>query len=115
MKKKKIIFILTGVLLTSAVFIGMLAFAAEYGTQNDPLVSLSYINSIFAPEIKGQISEEVSKQINSAKTEVDSKVSSYTTVVDGKIVYDNGEFPTIDIEKVCEKVEASRQRILSEI
>ena len=37
------------------------------------------------------------------------------TVVDGKIVYDNGTFPTIDIEKVCEKVEQSRQRILAEI
>ena len=37
------------------------------------------------------------------------------TVVDGKIVYENGSFPTIDIEKVCEKVEQSRQRILAQI
>lgn len=37
------------------------------------------------------------------------------TVVDGKIVYDNGKFTTIDIESVAEKVEKSRKRILSEL
>lgn len=37
------------------------------------------------------------------------------TVVDGKIVYDNGKFTTIDIDEVSSKVEQSRNRILSEI
>lgn len=37
------------------------------------------------------------------------------TVVDGKIVYDNGKFATIDIDFVSQKVEQSRKRILSEL
>ncbi len=37
------------------------------------------------------------------------------TVVDGRVVYQNGNFTTIDVEYVAAKVEKSRNRILSEI
>ena len=37
------------------------------------------------------------------------------TMIDGRVVYKNGEFPTVDIEKVCAEVESSRKRILSEL
>ncbi len=37
------------------------------------------------------------------------------TMVDGKVLYRDGEYPTIDIEKVIFECEKSRQRILGEI
>lgn len=37
------------------------------------------------------------------------------TMVDGKILYRDGEFTTIDLEKVTEKVKASKKRIVQEL
>ena len=37
------------------------------------------------------------------------------TMIDGEIVYRDGEYPTIDIEQVKYEVEASKQRILTEL
>ena len=34
---------------------------------------------------------------------------------DGKILYENGQYPTIDLERVFYEVERSRQRILTEL
>lgn len=34
------------------------------------------------------------------------------TIVDGRIVYDNGEYPTIDVEKAAAEVDIARNRIL---
>ena len=37
------------------------------------------------------------------------------TMVDGKVLYENGEYKTIDIEKVIYNVEKSTARILKEL
>lgn len=37
------------------------------------------------------------------------------TMIDGKILYENGQYPTIDLERVFYEVERSRQRILTEL
>lgn len=37
------------------------------------------------------------------------------TMVDGTILYENGEYPTIDIEKEIAETCAARERILSEM
>ena len=37
------------------------------------------------------------------------------TIVDGRVVYESGEFQTIDIEKVISETERSRSRILAEL
>ncbi len=95
MKKNKWLARTIGMSLAIIVFFGMLAIAAEYGTQNDPLVSLSYINSVFAPEIKSQIEKSVDKQISSFSGQVDAKIASYTNSVDSKIsdfISDNASF-----------------------
>ena len=37
------------------------------------------------------------------------------TMVDGKVLYENGEYKTIDIEKVMNNVDESTQRILDKL
>ena len=37
------------------------------------------------------------------------------TMVDGKILYDHGEYPTIDMERVIHEVESRKNLILSEL
>jgi len=37
------------------------------------------------------------------------------TIADGRVVYDKGEFPTIDLEKAISETERSRKRILGEL
>ncbi|MBR5430575.1 MAG: amidohydrolase [Firmicutes bacterium] len=37
------------------------------------------------------------------------------TMVDGKIRYEDGDWPHLDMEKICARVESSRRRILSEL
>lgn len=95
MNRKKVFGKAMGMLLAAVVFFGMIALAAEYGTQNDPLVSLSYINSVFAPEIKAQVEKSVDKQISTFSGQIDAKISSYKNSVDSKIsefVADNASF-----------------------
>ncbi|MDR1320606.1 MAG: amidohydrolase family protein, partial [Gracilibacteraceae bacterium] len=37
------------------------------------------------------------------------------TMADGRVLYDDGEYPTIDLEKTICAVRAARERILSEL
>lgn len=84
-----------GLVCTVLVFMGVIAIAAEYGGQDDPLVSLSYINSVFAPELQQQIDKKVEKQISAFSNQVDTKLASYSDNVDKKIaefVAENASF-----------------------
>lgn len=64
-----------------AAAVGIFAIAADYGTQNDPLVSLSYITDVFTPDVLNQakkVSEDAAKTAN-------ANVSSYEARVDKKV------------------------------
>ena len=37
------------------------------------------------------------------------------TVVDGRVLYENGSWPTLDIDEILRQTEKSRLRILSEL
>lgn len=78
LKQKKWMAIGTSVLLVALVIAGVLALAAEYGTQNDPLVSLSYINSVFAPEMQKDIDAKVDAQVNALAKSIDAKLADFT-------------------------------------
>ena len=39
----------------------------------------------------------------------------FMTMVDGKILYEDGDYKTIDVEKISARTEESRKRILSEL
>ena len=74
-----------GIVLTAVVFAGVIAIAAEYGGKDDPLVSLSYINSVFASDLQKKIDKSIENKINAFSNEVDNKLGSYSDNVDRKI------------------------------
>ena len=85
MKQKKWKAITSVVLLAALVAVGFLAIAAEYGTSDDPLVSLSYINNVLAPEISAKVDEIIAEKTGSLTGELDSKLAALNKELDGKI------------------------------
>ena len=87
-------------LLVILVVGGIFAFAAgEYGTSGDPLVSLSYIETVLAPQIRDEADKIIAEKtaelegtidakINSVSSEIDDKIASYTEKSADEIVTD---------------------------
>ncbi len=118
MKQKKWKALTSVLLLLSLIVAGFIAIAAEYGTSDDPLVSLSYINNVLAPQISKKVDEviaektdalnaEMDKKINSVSNEIDDKLSEYTSKSADEIVTD--AFIDSVAEKVAQKVPATSE------
>ena len=77
MSTKKKAIIAVSVLLAVLLVAGITAVAVtNYGTQNDPLVTLSYLNGT----AKTEIMAEVDKAIEEAKSELGASSSEFTVV-----------------------------------
>lgn len=85
MKQKKWKAITSILLLATLIAAGALAIAAEYGTSEDPLVSLSYINNVLAPQISDKVDEIIAEKTGSLQTDLDSKINSISYEIDEKI------------------------------
>ncbi|MBQ9985881.1 MAG: hypothetical protein IJP38_06190 [Oscillospiraceae bacterium] len=85
MKQKKWKAITSAVLLAALVVAGALAIAAEYGTSEDPLVSLSYINNVLAPQISEKVDEIIAEKTGALESEIDSKINSISGEIDDKL------------------------------
>lgn len=64
-----------------AAAMGIFAIAADYGTQSDPLVSLSYITDVFTPDLLNK----AEKTANDTAKQVNSNITSYESRVDKKV------------------------------
>jgi len=77
---------ITCILLLVTLFVaGFIAIAAEYGTSDDPLVSLSYINNVLAPQISEKVDEIIAEKTESLSSELDSKIESISGEIDDKL------------------------------
>ncbi len=85
MKQRKWKAITSAVLLAALVVAGAIAIAAEYGTSEDPLVSLSYINNVLAPEISEKVDEIIAEKTSSLGSELDEKINSISGEIEDKI------------------------------
>lgn len=59
---KKLLIFVTCILLATAVLCPAAIRAAEYLSENDPIVTLSYLKDIFAPQLKEEIKSETPAQ-----------------------------------------------------
>lgn len=111
MNQKRWKAITAAVILVIIITAGIFAFAAEYGTSNDPLVSLSYIESVLAPQIREEadkiiaektanLGDEIDAKINSISGEIDDKIAGYTSKSAEEIVTD------AFVQNVADKVAA---------
>lgn len=85
MTKKKKALIAAGVMLAVAFIVGVtVAATGVYGTQSDPLVTKSYIDSV-QTGINSSLAQSVSDASADAQARIDSKISSYTSSMQAKI------------------------------
>lgn len=94
MAQKKWVVSLSAFLLIVLLFTGYLAVAAELGSQNDPLVTASYINEEFIPGLSKKIddaialrtkdySENMNKQYNDLMANMQTKVNEFNRSFSG--------------------------------
>lgn len=80
--------VVSTVLIIAILALGFFALAVEYGTQNDPLVSLSYIEDVLKPELLSEVDKEaasVSSAISAYEGRVDKKVDEVTDRMSAEI------------------------------
>jgi hypothetical protein len=84
MKKRKIILSLVIALTLISIIGATVATAASiYGTREDPLVSLSYINDRLTPDILSQVSAEIHTRASQLQTAIDNaseQVTNFTLI-----------------------------------
>lgn len=56
--RKKLLILITVTLVTGLLLYPTVTYAAEYLSENDPIVTLSYLKDIFAPQLKEEIKSE---------------------------------------------------------
>lgn len=105
MKKLKPI-VISGLLVTF-LFSSYVAIAAEYGSKDDPLVSLSYIEDVLLPKIESDVNSKIAstnsnyiKEVDSAIEALEGEYSSYAS---------NADF----IQKVADKIDSSKSTVLN--
>ena len=82
---KKILIRTAAVLIALTVLGSCFVFAASYGTQEDPLVTLSYITNVFLPQIIGQVDAKISAGEEAYRQKLDSQISVFRVEIDTKI------------------------------
>lgn len=76
MKQKKLVIVLSAVLALVAI-VGISAYAASnYGTQSDPLVTLSYIDNILTPKLMDQVKGEINSSVKDIDKAIDDAVKA---------------------------------------
>ena len=72
MKNKRWTIWLTSILVAVLMVAGLVAIAAEYGSQSDPLVTLSYIEQVLLPQAK----KDVDKQLEDSQESFEDMLRS---------------------------------------
>ena len=84
-RKKKWTITLSAMLLVMLSVAGYFAIAAEYGSEEDPLVTLSYINNILSPQVMQKLEQELEQKAAEASAEIDTKIKAASDELDMKI------------------------------
>lgn len=86
------------VLMITLLLSSYVAFATEYGSKDDPLVSLSYIKEILLPQALESIDDIVEEKTNAYVSQLDSKFENFGS--EFETVAENQDF----IDKVAQSV-----------
>ncbi len=100
--------VLTGILLLSTLFAaGFFALAAEYGSQEDPLVTLSYITDVVSPGTLNKVDEQISAKMADFEKQLNDKMAQFESEMDNKIstgAAGSGSADSALVDAVAEKV-----------
>lgn len=92
MSKKKWIVTTGAFLLVALLATGYLAMAAEFGSQEDPLVTLSYITDVLSPDTIKSLEEAIAAKVQAITADMDAKLAGYSEQLDGKIAELEGRY-----------------------
>ena len=108
MKRKQWSIWLTCVVVAVLMIAGMAAVAAEYGSQSDPLVTLSYIEQVLLPQAK----KDVDKQLEDSQESFEDMLRSQNKNVEKYIDKKLRSFAAGDVDDAL--IEAIAKQIMEE-
>jgi len=85
LKRKQWSIWLTCALVAVLMIAGMAAVAAEYGSQSDPLVTLSYIEQVLLPQSKQQVDQQLEAYLSSYDGDLSGITDDVKTYIDKKL------------------------------
>lgn len=94
--KNKAVLTLTALFMVCLFVVGGVSIMAEYGDSNDPIVTKSYIDSVFTPEINSKIDSQIAKSRQSVESYINDKLAQHVSAVDLKIAQIKNGGITID-------------------
>ena len=97
----RIVCVLTGLLMA----VGCYAIAAEYGSQSDPLVTLSYINEVLLPQTKRELDEKLAQTVSSYDQTLQQKTQELESYVDQQVrKHSSGQLDSTVIDQIAAAV-----------
>lgn len=85
MKNRKWTIWLTSIMVAALMITGLGAIAAEYGSQSDPLVTLSYIEQVLLPKAKEDVDDMVKDALEDYEDDLSDQTKSVEKYIDKKL------------------------------
>ncbi|MDP4109037.1 MAG: hypothetical protein Q8878_03300 [Bacillota bacterium] len=106
MYSKKIKVVLSILLLSTLLAAGFFALAAEYGSQEDPLVTLSYITDVVSPGVLKEVDAKIAEKLNGFNAQLSDKIKEYSAEMDEKLASGQSSAGASDelVNAIAEKV-----------
>ena len=106
----RIVCVLTGLLMA----VGCYAIAAEYGSQSDPLVTLSYINEVLLPQTKSELDEKLAQTVSSYDQTLQQKTQELEQYVDRQVRnYSSGQLDSAVIDQIAAAASIFSKRFIA--
>ena len=80
--KKRIFVTAAAVVLSVVLIIGVGALAANYGTSEDPLITLSYIRDVLTPKLKSDAEDTIDTVKTELEADLDEKINAISKQLD---------------------------------
>ena len=84
---------------------GLGAIAAEYGSQSDPLVTLSYIEQVLLPKAKEDVDEQVQEALEDYEDDLSDQTKSIEKYIDKKLrSFASGDVDEALVEEIAKVI-----------
>ena len=103
MKNRKWTIWLTSIMVAALMITGLGAIAAEYGSQSDPLVTLSYIEQVLLPKAKEDVDDMVKDALEDYEDELSDQTKSVEKYIDKKLrSFASGDVDEALVEEIAQ-------------
>lgn len=105
MKSKKWTIWLTSIMVAALMITGLGAIAAEYGSQSDPLVTLSYIEQVLLPKAKEDVDDMVKDALEDYEDDLSDQTKSVEKYIDKKLrSFASGDVDEALVEEIAKAI-----------